>query len=126
MNCYYKEIVLRLLLMLWQLPQVILGFILSRNAEKKQFNGFEYYQWKRSGSISLGPYVIVDNPSSVAHERGHSVQSLILGPLYLIIIGLPSLLWCAIYIYTGIRKKTSYYCFYTEAWAENIRKRRKY
>ena len=126
MNCHEKELDVRLFLLLWQLPQVILGFILSRNAEKKQFNGFEYYQWKRRGSISLGPYVIVDDPASVAHERGHSVQSLILGPLYLIVIGLPSLIWCALYTYTGIRRKTNYYRFYTEAWAENIRKRRKY
>lgn len=126
MNCHEKELDVRLFLLLWQLPQFALGYILSRNAVKKQADGFEYYQWKRRGSISLGPYVIVDDPASVAHERGHSVQSLILGPLYLIVIGLPSLIWCALYTYTGIRRKTDYYRFYTEAWAENIRKRRKY
>ena len=113
---------MKLLLMLWQLPQVLLGFLLSRGADKKRSGSIVYYQWKRRGSISLGPFLIVDSPASLDHERAHSRQSLILGPLYLIVIGLPSLIWCVLYSYTGLKDRVDYCSFYTEAWAERIRR----
>ena len=28
------------------------------------------------------------------HEYGHTIQSLILGPLYLFVVGIPSFVWC--------------------------------
>ena len=48
----------------------------------------------RSG-ICLGDYIVLkrkDNEDGIKHEYGHSIQSRILGPLYLLLIGLPSLL----------------------------------
>mgnify|MGYP007099320789 FL=1 len=30
----------------------------------------------------------------IQHEYGHTVQSLILEPIWLFVIGLPSLIWC--------------------------------
>lgn len=53
---------------------------------------------KMSGGISLGPFAFCSKYSAskecvVAHEvDGHTVDSKIFGPLYLLIIGLPSLL----------------------------------
>ena len=48
-------------------------------------------------AISLGNYIFLDsngyyNYTTVKHEHGHQIQSLILGPLYLIVIGLPSIM----------------------------------
>ena len=51
---------------------------------------------KMSGGISLGPFAFVSERSgaeTIAHEvDGHTVDSKIFGPLYLIIIGIPSIL----------------------------------
>jgi hypothetical protein len=56
------------------------------------------------------------------HEWGHSQQSKYLGPLYLLIIGIPSFLWAAITIfsYRVLGRKLKYYKFYTERWADKI------
>jgi len=54
-----------------------------------------------------------------SHEYGHTIQSLILGPLYLLIIGIPSMIWCNNPKYIKLReeKGISYYDFYPEKWA---------
>ena len=59
------------------------------------------------------------------HEYGHSIQSLILGPLYLIIIGIPSTLWGFLPSLSAKRKKhhISYFIFYTERWANLLGER---
>lgn len=68
-----------------------------------------------SGGISLGPFAFVSERSgaeTIAHEvDGHTVDSKIFGPLYLIIIGIPSIL-NAIFDFTKC-----YYDFYPEKWA---------
>ena len=70
-----------------------------------------------AGGISLGPICIVSkslakSPATIAHELdGHTVDSKIFGPLYLIIVGLPSLLNATF----GFTK--CYYDFFTERWA---------
>ena len=56
------------------------------------------------------------------HEAiGHGTQSRWLGPLYLIVIGLPSIIWAALY---GTKMfpytKNGYYKFYTERWADKL------
>ena len=76
----------RLLLVLWQLPQEILGFILSRGRVRHEEYGISYYRWNLGSSISLADFRILGNESVLFHEYGHSVQSLYLGPLYLIVI----------------------------------------
>lgn len=50
-----------------------------------------------NSGVSLGDYIILDNhgvvnSDTVYHEYGHSIQSRYLGPVYLIVIGLPSLI----------------------------------
>ena len=69
-------------------------------------------------AMSLGDYLFVNPMSSqksIQHECGHSKQSNILGPLYLIVIGIPSLLHnMAHYLCSKIGIKWNYYSFYTE------------
>ncbi|MBR3124190.1 MAG: hypothetical protein IKF42_01980, partial [Mogibacterium sp.] len=45
------------------------------------------------------------------HEYGHTLQSLILGPFYLLVVGAPSMLWNRLPYFRSKRKKTgkSYY-----------------
>ena len=99
----------------WQLPQNIIGtFLVCSKGFSEWFtcNDGEkvtvYYRSSMMGSgISLGDYIILDPiykefkekfpsskliPNTVNHEHGHQKQSRILGPLYLIVIGLPSIL----------------------------------
>ena len=110
---------MRFLLYLWQLPQNILGFLLSRGCEKRVYRGVVYYKWKRKGSISLGFYIIVSDERVLFHELGHRKQSQMLGPLYLLVIGLPSFIWATLHSYTSLSSR-NYYAFYTEAWAEHL------
>lgn len=64
------------------------------------------------GGISFGPVVIGGHGfSHWAHEFGHTWQSRLLGPLYLLIVGLPSLISAA-------TAPASHSNFYTEKWAD--------
>ena len=82
----------------------------------------------RSGSMSLGRFLFLHESyrpgdrALLAHEYGHTIQSLILGPLYLFVIGLPSLLWAGLPVFQRRRhdRHVSYYSFYPEKWANRI------
>jgi hypothetical protein len=126
------------LIYLWQLPQNLLGLllILFYQPEKKHVlpNGnIVYYAFKMQGGISLGKYSFVnvchyrkDMGESLArnivrHEAiGHAKQSLYLGWLYLLIIGLPSIIWAWMYGNMIKPTKNGYYRFYTERWADYL------
>lgn len=90
---------MEILLYIWQLPQNILGLLLLLIYGKERLyhrlNGRRfYYTGEMPSGISLGNYIILwceSYGNSLKHEYGHSIQSRILGPLYLIVIGLPSL-----------------------------------
>lgn len=81
-----------------------------------------YIRWN-NGAVSLGMFIFmfgeywIGDEETKAHEYGHSIQSKILGPLYLLVIGLPSIIWAA-FIYRFTKK--SYFWFYTEAWANKL------
>ena len=56
------------------------------------------------------------------HEYGHSIQSMILGPFYLLLVGIPSIFWCRIPA-AGRSWRTgekSYYSFITERSADRL------
>lgn len=86
------------LLYLWQLPQNLLGLCVIKftKAVKQKRAGIEFYFTKQSSfGVSLGNYIIIGkhvNDTTVKHEHGHQIQSLYLGWLYLIVIGLPSVI----------------------------------
>ena len=113
---------MRVILYLWQLPQNILGllFLLFIRGEKKHdLYGVRFYTApKIKGGISLGQYMILgkETYNLVRHEYGHYLQSKMLGPLYLIVVGLPSVL----HAWLCPCKKHSYYDFYTEKWADKL------
>jgi hypothetical protein len=113
---------------IWELPQNILGFIVKKIYKAQfvaEYGDAHVYHWKhkKGHSMSLGKYIFLYRPSDIEtlkHEYGHTVQSKYLGPLYLIVIGIMSAIWCN--FFEGYRKKTgkSYYWFYTESWANKL------
>ena len=55
------------------------------------------------------------------HEYGHTFQSLLLGPLYLLLIGLPSILWGTLPVFEKMRREKNipYTSLYCERWASD-------
>lgn len=123
----------------WELPQTLLGLCLIPFYKKTllrviDYDGTKVYLYdKFPGGISLGYYTHLDWNAkdhnnnivriglkrSIKHESaGHGKQSRYLGPLYLIIIGLPSIIHCWIHELCG--RKWDYYSFPTEKWADKL------
>lgn len=117
-----------LLRIIWQFPQVLLGIVLrlyycGRIDVRGTYKGVRYFvvHDMPGGGISLGNVIFARaeferNPTLYKHEYGHTRQSLYLGPLYLLVIGLPSLIHAALYR----PEKGNYYDFYTERWADRL------
>lgn len=119
----------------WQLPQNLLG-VLWKNIKKDSIItdisnddiksvGAKTFLVKDGGAVSLGKYVFVsqtyrDRDRIIKHECGHVKQSKMLGPLYLIVIGVPSILHAWLNDYIGCDKKSGYSHFYTEKWADKL------
>lgn len=107
---------------LWQLPQNLLGliFLLFLKGEEKRtlYDITFYYAKGFKGGISLGKYIILGyiRKDSIRHEYGHCIQSKYLGWLYLLVIGLPSL------IHAWLYKGDNYYSFWAEKWANKLGK----
>lgn len=126
------KLFVEILLWIWQAPQNIIGLVF-----RLIYGGYPLYplMYKHCvvvqrpnfpGGISLGRTIMVkrayisgykDNPKLWDHEHGHAIQSMYLGPLYLLVIGLPSVLWA--WIHTP-KSNVSYYWFYTEKWADKL------
>ena len=131
-----KEII-NFLRILWELPQCLLGFslfqfygVVCQCMEAPYGDVRILYTERMRGGISLGRFIILPwkyryNSSSyvrdtISHEYGHTRQSLYLGWLYLIVIGLPSLLWAWAHSTFKRLREVDYYSFYTERWADDI------
>ena len=111
-----------MLKILWQLPQILLGYILvfiSKAKREDDYLGMKVYLTKYRFGISLGNIIIVCRKSSIKHEYGHCKQSIIFGPFYLLIIGLPSIVMNTL-TRVGILKKENYYKRWPENWADKL------
>lgn len=124
----------------WGILQTLLGLIvfLCHLRDRHYFyHGAVITEWKSRSSVSLGLFVFVTAEPVFynklkrthtmqelfarlrVHEYGHTIQSLILGPAYLIVIGIPSSLWGFLPHLQTKRKaqQLSYFSFFTEKWA---------
>lgn len=116
------------MLWIWQLPQnlVALIMLLVLQGETKHRLGSIRFYFLRTfpGGITLGEYIIVGTKQNltVRHEFGHVLQSRYLGPLYLSVVGLCSLLhaWLNGVIGCCDRHPEGYYHFWTEKWADRL------
>ena len=135
-----KTILYILLQCTWGFLQTLLGFLhflLFIREKHYFFHGAVVTEWKLKSSVSLGLFVFVTKEPYfyeklkhrftlqeafsrlLVHEYGHTIQSLLLGPLYLIVIGIPSTLWGFLPACAKKRKehRLSYFSFFTERWA---------
>lgn len=121
----------KILLTIWQLPQVLVGLfllILYKKSSKVIYKDdyVKVYSCNIPGGISLGTIILINKymctKNTINHEIGHSKQSRILGWLYLIVIGLPSIVHAGLnnYIKCCYNKPIGYYHFYTEKWADKL------
>lgn len=133
----------------WGILQTLAGFavfLCNLNRPHERYHGAIVTEWASPSSISLGMFLFVYNSRArkyrpfqkqmpkpktvgadrglVVHEYGHSIQSLFLGPLYLIVIGIPSLIWANMPHY--VKKRASgvpYSAFWTERGANRLGER---
>lgn len=129
--------IIKALLLIWELPQNIAGafYFIIHGVFAKTFiiddgDSFEMYSDKQKGAVSLGVFRVYKaeyygNTSQFVklkrmHEKGHRQQSKWLGPLYLIVIGIPSLIWATLHSFCKKVSKIDYYRFYTEKWADRL------
>lgn len=114
----------------WQLPQNLIGIAYRsciNNSIISQVNvdntEYKCYIKRSKGGVTLGKYIFVSQNYSniekvILHESGHVKQSKILGPLYLLVIGLPSIIHAA--VHKNLCNSANYYHFYTEKWANKL------
>lgn len=131
MKVDYSEITpLTVLLFVWQLPQCLLGLILyfTFNIEPIAYTNTRtsmtvlWITTKWRACWSLGSFVFANcdsGPEMLKHETGHCLQSLYLGPVYLLAVALPSLV---LFWIRRIFKKSHewYYDHYPENWANKL------
>lgn len=124
---------------LWEAPQTFLGVLnlgleLGRRgvARVDRQDGRVFVELRGSRAISLGHFVFwstIDapivrvNPDNRRHEYGHALQSRLLGPLYLPVVGVPSAMRVAYaaaqYLVTK-RPWAGYYDGFPENWADRL------
>lgn len=116
----------------WGLPQTLAGFfvfLLNIRCAHYVRRGAVVTEWRLSSGLSLGLFVFVgaelnDRQKSCifAHEYGHTIQSLILGPLYLFAVGLPSVIWAGLPCFVRLRSERGipYSRLYCESWADRL------
>ena len=121
----------RFLLILWQLPQTLLGLLMLMFVEPEASMIVEgkivLFSTKTKGGISLGEIILFGSRFQEdkwvdirKHEVGHSMQSEILGWFYLPVIGLPSLFHAVYHAIFRYGDYKGYYRFYTERWADKL------
>lgn len=116
---------------IWGFPQTLAGAaVLAAHAKRPHFcfHGAVVTTWENPKGLSLGPFIFLHGPNDpesapakvdaglLVHEYGHTVQSLIFGPAYLIVIGIPSFVWSNLPALARKRKRSgrSYYSFWVE------------
>lgn len=141
----------------WGLPQTLLGaalYMAHRNDDHFDYNGATATAWDKDTGVSLGKFIFVPRkaaktagrsaakvsesaagPSGLRadtalldHEYGHTLQSLILGPFYLLFVGAPSILWNRLPYFQKKRGRTgkSYYSAPFEKTANTLAARHKH
>lgn len=124
----------------WGYFQTSLGFFIYLwffKCKHSYYQGVVRTVWNSSAGLSLGLFIFTPkepDPSDrssyairekqwceevAVHEYGHTIQSLLLGPLYLLVVGIPSICWAGLPKCQKMRqeKHIPYTRFYCEKWA---------
>lgn len=116
----------------WGLPVNMVGGIaylictkiLKHPHSKFGYANIVYLPWN-AGGLSMGLFIFVRDEKEKEewlynvriHEYGHTWQCLLLGPLYYLIVAIPSVIWCNCFAKYREKNNISYYKLYCEAWA---------
>lgn len=120
----------------WGILQTFLGFVIFLLLIKRPhefYNGSIKTKWNRHGGVSCGLFIFVTDENAgittpetcnklSVHEYGHTIQSIILGPLYPFVIGIPSVAWGNLPKFTKLReeKNIPYSACFSESWADRL------
>ena len=130
----------------WGFIQTFVGFILFLIFIKEPhdfYHGAIRTKWPTLDGISLGLFIFTPNDESTelltptgrhkkelsercqrisVHEFGHTIQSIILGPFYLLTIGLISFTWARLPRYKRLRRQygVPYSFAWPEQWADSL------
>ena len=120
----------------WGYAQTMIGlciYLWYIRCPHSYYRGVVRTAWPMNTGLSLGMFIFTahDDDSAAAkeqrtyceelavHEYGHTIQSLLLGPLYLLVVALPSICWMGIPGFRRLRreKQIPYNWLYCEKWA---------
>lgn len=126
----------------WGYIQTFAGFVVFLwyiKCRHFYYKGVVRTIWPHGSAVSLGMFIFtpcepekdddsewakrrrIYNEEVAIHEYGHTFQSLLLGPLYLLVIGLPSIIWASSQRLENMRQKKNipYSKLYCEKWASH-------
>ena len=120
----------------WGLPQNLAGLFLflvltAINPRRKRlcFHCSVVSHWRFRSSMALGMFIFFGHWRNgeahaqriLVHEYGHTIQSLILGPLFLPVVGFPSSIWAHFPLFQKWRRegRYDYFDFFCEKWADD-------
>lgn len=129
---------LKVWMLIWQLPQYLISllfWIVLRPFLVYRFKHNEVlvyaWRWRSLGSLSIGFLIIISERNDLGepiseismmrtlqHEYGHTIQSQIVGPFFLLAIGIPSFIR-AIY-FTIFQPNKGYYDIIFEKTADDL------
>ena len=123
----------------WGILQNLIGFAMflaNRSKKHYMFKSNIVTEWNKPHSMGCGMFIFLSNNrrhydrtideklkhDTLVHEYGHTVQSLLLGPLFLPVIAIPSVTWAFFKPLQKLRKekRISYYWLYCEKWANHL------
>lgn len=140
----HNTILYRILQWTWGFPQTLAGAVLYlalRRRPHASYMGARVTEWPFETSLSLGMFLFLSESIGskyrtfeerlhnerrtsrlLVHEYGHSIQSLMMGPIFLLAVGLPSVIWNQLPVceQKRIAKNISYYSVYPENHANRL------
>ena len=122
-----KRILFTILQCTWGIIQTFLGaviFIKLRKYPHMRYRGCVDTRWNISSGLSLGLFIFTpgeedeDSQKIRVHEYGHCIQSIVLGPFYML-LGIISIVWARHPYFERIRREKNlpYTACFVEAWA---------
>ena len=117
---------------IWEVPQNMIGLVMvlwqwqaGQLVERRPApcGGRLFITTAMASGVSLGLFVFAGHRRGrrlIGHEIGHTYQSMLLGPMYLPLVGLPSFLWFWSRTLFGWQAEKGYYSFWTERWADRL------
>ncbi|MCQ2209275.1 MAG: hypothetical protein MJZ34_03180 [Paludibacteraceae bacterium] len=127
---------MKVLKWIWQFPQNLVGFCLTRKPKAvEDYKDVKVYFTNNvfGCGVSLGDYIVLDESylhagskeTDIKHEYGHHKQSMYLGWLYLIVVGIWSAARNRLDVWghkdwSAQKKIEWYYSSFPENWADKL------